>query len=104
MSILRGIGNGTFAAATSVATGPSPSCVVAADVDGDNRLDLVVANAGSGDVSLLHSDGLGGFVAFRAAVGAAPAWVTVADLDHDGHPDITAASNNPFTTTLFSAR
>ena len=70
----------------------------------DARIDLVVANAGTNDVTVLHNDGAGGFVAFTAGLGVSPQWVCVADLDHDGHLDIAAASGNPFVTLLFSAR
>ena len=96
--------NPASGAATSVAAGGSPSCVVAVDLDGDTRLDLVVGNAGTNDVTVLHNNGAGGFTAFGVNVGAPPSWLTVADLDHDGHLDITAASANAFVTTMLSAR
>jgi hypothetical protein len=63
-----------------------------------------VSNAGTNDVTVLHNDGAGGFVAFSAGLGVSPQWVQVADLDHDGHLDVTVASGAAFVTTLFSAR
>ena len=41
--------------------GLHPSAIVAADFNGDGRLDLAVANSGSGTVSILHGNGAGGF-------------------------------------------
>jgi hypothetical protein len=85
-----------------VATGTGPSSLVAVDLDGDSHLDLVVGNAGSSDVSILHNDGAGGFAATRVPAGGPPSSVVAADLDHDGHLDLTVTTGGPFVTTLLS--
>jgi hypothetical protein len=53
VSVLRDLGNGTFAPATSYATGMNPSAVVVAALNGDARPDLAVASGGSHDVNVL---------------------------------------------------
>jgi hypothetical protein len=47
LTVLLGNGNGTFGHRQTIATGLLPSFVAAADVNGDGRLDLVVAPSGT---------------------------------------------------------
>src|SRR5262249_33951087 len=52
--------------------GVSPSALLLVDVDGDGRLDIVVTNQFSGDVSVRHNKGVAGFASesrFRAGTG-----------------------------------
>ena len=64
-----------FAPPVSFTTGSGPASVVAADVNGDGRPDLIVANAFSNTVSVLLGNGNG---AFQAAVNlTAPAQIRV---------------------------
>ena len=53
-------GNGTFAAAESFATAPSPAPPVAADINGDGHADLLI-DSPSGAVTVLLGIGNGGF-------------------------------------------
>jgi hypothetical protein len=66
-----------------------------ADLDGDTVPDLVTANVGGYDVSVLLGNGDG---SFRAAVsfvaGARPYSVAVADLDGDSLPDLVTANRD----------
>jgi hypothetical protein len=86
-----------------IPVGKSPSSVVAADVDGNGTLDLVVSNGGGGDVSVLLGDGRG---RFRPAAGSPfpagknPNDVAVADLNHDGHPDLAFANHDTSVLTV----
>jgi VCBS repeat-containing protein len=85
-----------FQAQTTFAAGSSPDSVAARDLNGDGRLDLVVANAGSNDVSVLLGNGDGTFgAATNFATGIMPAFVTVADLNGDGKLDLVVANFNP---------
>ena len=69
-----------------------------ADVNGDGKLDIVVANGdGSVDVLLGNGDGT-----FRPALvydagGAQPVSVAVADLNGDGKPDLVVANSVSLT-------
>ncbi len=51
VSVLRNLGDGTFAAQVTYAVGDCPCSVTAADVDGDGAVDLVTANSYSDTVS-----------------------------------------------------
>jgi hypothetical protein len=56
VSVLLGNGDGSFQAADAFPVGdelPLPVAVVAADLDGDDAPDLVTANSGSDDVTVL---------------------------------------------------
>ena len=53
VSLLLGRGDGMFQTAVSYAAGAAPHSVVAGDFNGDGRVDLAVANAGGGNVSVL---------------------------------------------------
>jgi FG-GAP-like repeat len=53
VSVLLGNGDGTFQPQQRFAVGVQPFSVAVADLDEDGLLDLVTANAGSNDVSVL---------------------------------------------------
>lgn len=85
----------TFAAQTTYTVGTGPSSVATADVDGDGRLDLIAANAGSDTISVRLGQGDGTFGAeVTHAVGDAPSSVTVADFNHDGRMDLATADRD----------
>ncbi len=70
-----------------------------ADLDGDNLLDLLVANTGEGgspgSVSVLFGSGDGNFApAINYVAGAQPRAVAIADLNADLAPDLLIADSN----------
>ncbi len=70
-----------------------PFSVAVADVNGDGWLDVLTANHGSADVSVLLGNGEGAFpTQQRFAVGAAPYSVAVADVNGDGRLDLVTAN------------
>ena len=60
VSVLLGNGNGTFQARTTYSTGTGPMRLAIRDLNGDGKLDLVVAN-GTNNVSVLLGNGDGTF-------------------------------------------
>ncbi len=93
VSLLRNLGDGTFAAQVTYAVGSEPRSVHVADFDADGHLDLVVANSGSDTVSILRNQGDGTFAAqVTYAVGSQPRVVVAADVDGDGHADIATVN------------
>src|SRR5438093_7058484 len=78
-----------FPAATTYTVGGSPFNMRAADLDRDGDMDLVVANRGSGDVSILINTGRGNFVTGRKLpVGTSPHPLIIVDINGDQDPDI----------------
>ncbi len=75
------------------AAGDQPVSVAVADLDGDSVPDLVTANQGSHDVSVLLGNGDGTFQTAAAfAAGNSPRSVAVADLDGDTVLDLVTAN------------
>jgi uncharacterized protein (TIGR03437 family) len=78
----------------------SPSAVVAADFDGDGKLDLAVASLSSGVVTILFGNGTGNFPTRSVATsGSGPAAIVTADFNLDHKADLaivypSAAANN----------
>ncbi len=90
-------------ATSRVRVGKGPSSVVIADVNKDGKPDLVVANAGSNDVSVLLGDGRGGFIPASGSpfpAGKNPNDVAVADVNHDGNDDLVFANHDTTYLTL----
>jgi hypothetical protein len=96
VSLLRGIGDGTFQTEQYLPVGSNPSAVTSADLDGDTKADdLAVSNYGSNDVSVLFNNDSGGFQAARSfPAGNAPAFVIGADFDADSFADLAVANQN----------
>ncbi|CAF4556084.1 unnamed protein product, partial [Rotaria socialis] len=81
--------NTTFTGKTTYSTGSKPRSLNAVDVNGDGKLDIIVANYGSNNVGVLLNIGNGSFAAQTTyPAGTGPAFVPAADVDGDGKPDI----------------
>jgi outer membrane protein assembly factor BamB len=86
-----GLGFGAPVVAT-VSPGSTPVAVATGDFDRDGRMDVVTANYGSGNVSVLRGNVAGGFVSGGThATGPNPVDVAAADVDGDGILDLVVA-------------
>ena len=103
VAVLLGNGDGTFkAAATYDSGGVGAWWFTLADVDGDGRLDAIVANQCSGTCSqggsvgvlLGNGDGTFQLPARFASGGIASTWVAAEDVNGDSQPDVLVANVN----------
>ena len=62
MSVLTVDGKGGFATEVRYTVGAQPVSLIAADLNGDGRLDLVSANVGGDSISVLIGKGDGTFL------------------------------------------
>ena len=101
VGVLLGHGNGTFQAAVTYATGgEEPESAALADVNGDGKLDLLVANAicapgcATGGVGVLLGNGDGSFqsaVTYHSG-GFGAESAAAMDVNGDGKPDLLVAN------------
>ena len=91
VSILVGMGDGTFRDRVDYAIGVDGRSIVVADINGDGKADIAVGNAGTKSVSLLLGRGDGTFQSHseRSAAHASGALVTLLEQSED-LPDGTA--------------
>jgi hypothetical protein len=74
------------------AVGTTPIGIVAADFDGDGRIDLAVANSASNNLTVLLRQPTRGFAAQPpVALPAGPYGLAVADFDSNVSPDLAVA-------------
>jgi hypothetical protein len=85
-------------------TGSTPQDLALIDLNGDGKLDLVIANANDDAVTVQLGNGDRTFGAAQSyAVGRAPTRLAVADVDGDGKLDIVASNSQSFDVTLLLA-
>jgi hypothetical protein len=91
IALLRGVGDGTFAASSTTPVGANPEGLAVADFDGDGNLDAAVATYTDGDVELLLGHGDGTFAApVLFPVGSGASGLVAGDFNGDGRPDLVS--------------
>lgn len=91
LGVLLGAGNGSFALqpnSPSVGSGTNPYGLAVADVNGDGKTDVLLANETTNTLGVLLGDGRGGFApqanSPSTGAGSRPRSVAVADVNGDG--------------------
>ena len=87
--------------ATLPGTGPNDWCVIAADVNGDNRMDIICsqlsASPSTGNLTVFTNNNGTGFVLCSTPVtGANPLSIAAADFNGDGRIDLATADYGAF--------
>ena len=92
ISVLLGNGTGGFAQAAGspfASGGFDPRGIIAADFNGDNRIDLAVANSTTSNVSIFTGNGAGGFTAGASvSVGSSPFGIVKGFFNADANIDL----------------
>ncbi len=107
LTVLTNNGSGLFGSNAMLSVSSSryhflgPYCVVAADINGDGKLDLINANTDDNTLTVLTNNGNGAFGSNTILnVGSGPYCVVAADINGDGRPDLISANINDNTLTV----
>jgi hypothetical protein len=106
VTVLLGKGDGTFPHQQTFAVGKEADAVAVADLDGDGKPELIVADQFLGEVLVLQNATPAGAssVSFPSqqtfTVGLVPYALTVADVTGDGRPDLLVANRSSKTISV----
>jgi hypothetical protein len=93
----------TSASSKRIAVGSRPGSVAISDLNADGISDLIVANQGSDDVTILLGDGKGNLKPAKGspfAAGNSPDDIAIADLNDDGELDLAFPNHDSKHVTL----
>jgi hypothetical protein len=103
LTVMTNNGSGGFAVASTWTVGDNPHAVVAADINGDGKTDLISANAYGTTATVLTNIGGGSFtLASSPEIGPSPGGLVAVDLNGDGRLDLVSASGNSNTLAVLT--
>ncbi|MHC1703734.1 MAG: IPT/TIG domain-containing protein [Tenuifilaceae bacterium] len=111
ISVLRNtstIGTASFSTKVDFAVGTSSYYVAIGDLDGDNKPDMVISNAGSNNISVIRNTSTSGAITASSfatkvdfATGLYPYCIAIGDIDGDGKQDLTVSNYNSNSVSVF---
>lgn len=93
LEIMPNLGGGVLGTGVSYNVGTGPVKVVAADVDGFSGLDLLVANDGSNEMTVLFNNGQGLFPVQERYLAGGADGLAAGDFDQDGDIDVAVIND-----------
>ena len=104
LTVLTNNANGGFGSSATYAVGNNPTEVIAADVNGDGKLDLISADSGVGvnTLMVLTNKGSGVFGSNATYTVNRPVWIASADINGDGKVDLICANYDANTLTVLT--
>jgi hypothetical protein len=101
LELIPNLGGGVLGTRVSYNVGIGPVRVAACQMDNMTGLDLVVANDGSNEITILFNDGLGRFPTQERYLSCGGTdGLTIADLDQDGNPDVAVCNDEHITMSI----
>ncbi|HYG12233.1 MAG TPA: VCBS repeat-containing protein, partial [Pyrinomonadaceae bacterium] len=93
ISVVLGLGDGTFQPAREIEVGTGMSSIAVGDFNRDGALDFAVTNQGGGTVGVVLGNGDGTFApAVNVAAGPTPTGLAAADVNRDGKLDLLSTN------------
>lgn len=81
-----------FESPINYSVGSEPQAVALADLDGDNDIDMAIANMAGDNISVFKNDGIGNFgYPTNYAIGNGPSSICAGDFDRDGDNDLAVS-------------
>ena len=103
LTVLTNNGNGGFVLASTLVVSAGVNTVIATDINGDGKLDLICANASDNTLSLWLNVSGGNFIfSSTLSVGRAPQSVVATDVNGDGQMDLISANGNDNTLSILT--
>jgi type II secretory pathway component GspD/PulD (secretin) len=102
VSVLLGVGDGTFGTATTFNVGKAPVAITSADFNADGFADVAVVNFTDNTVSILLGKGDGTFLPQTTIpTGKTPTAIATGDFNADGHPDLVVTNSLDNTISVY---
>jgi hypothetical protein len=93
----------SFLGQQSFAASVVPIPILAGEISGDGKVDLVVVNRNASSISVLLGNGDGSYKPqVETSAGTLPRWANIGDLNGDGKPDLVLGNNNGTVSVLLS--